>query len=123
MSFENTTEMAEEHLRPLRDLCAGEVHFMIEGEKRLIFLGKLRFLVDKTEKVMDAVLLLNHNNPTYPTKLYVAEQLGCGLNWNETAFLLGRNWFTFSWRDVPSNQSPIGILAAHLMPLSRGRAA
>jgi hypothetical protein len=122
MATEDTL-MREEHLLPLREICGGDVRFMIEGERRLIFLGNLRFHVNGTEKLMDAVLCLNHNNPTYPTKLYLAEQLGCGLNWNETAFLLGRNWFTFSWRDVPSNQSAIEILAAHLAPLARGRAA
>ncbi|MBW4053710.1 MAG: hypothetical protein HIU85_20065 [Proteobacteria bacterium] len=122
MSAEDTL-MLQDHLRPLLEICGGEVRFMIEGERRLIFLGKLHFQVNGTEKVMDAVLCLNHNNPTYPTKLYLAEKLGCGLNWNEAASLLGRNWFTFSWRDVPSNQSPIEILAAHLAPLARGRAA
>jgi hypothetical protein len=122
MATEDTL-MPEEHLRPLRDICAGKVRFLIEGQRRLIFLGNLRFLVNGAEKMMDAVLCLNHNNPTYPTKLYLAENLGCGLNWNETAFLLGRSWHTFSWRDVPSNQSPMEILAAHLAPLARGRAA
>lgn len=122
MATEDTL-IPENHLRPLLEICDGEVRFMIEGERRLIFLGNLHFQVNGIEKVMDAVLCLNHNNPTYPTKLYLTERLGCGLNWNETAFLLGRNWFTFSWRDVPSNQTPIEILAAHLAPLARGRAA
>jgi len=122
MGSENTP-FPEEHLRPLRDICDGEVRFMIEGERRLIFMQNLHLFVNGTQRIMDAVLCLNHNNPTYPTKLYLAEQLGCGLNWNETAFLLGRSWCTFSWRDVPSELSPIEILAAHLRPLERGRVA
>jgi hypothetical protein len=37
------------------------------------------------------LLCLNHDNPAYPTKLYLTEQAGGGLNWNETAYLLGRS--------------------------------
>ena len=72
---------------------------------------------------MDALLCLNHNNPTYPTKLYLAEQVSATLNWNENAFILGRQWFTFSWKDVSPNQPIFDILAAHLAPLARGKAA
>jgi len=122
MTMDNTP-IPEEQLQPIRDICSGEVRFMIEGERRLIFMQGLHFIVSRVERTSDALLCLNHNNPTYPTKLYLPEQLGCGLNWNENAFLLGRHWCTFSWRDVPSNQSPIEILAEHLAPLARGRAA
>ncbi len=116
-------DIPEEHLRPIRDLCDGEVRFMIEGQRRLIFMPSLRLLVNGAQRTIDAVLCLNHNNPTYPTKLYLAEKLGCGLNWNEDAYLLGRQWHTFSWNNVASNQSPIEILAEHLRPLAQGRAA
>ena len=89
----------------------------------LIYMEKLRFLVGTKQCVMDAILCLNHDNATYPTKLYLAENVGGGLNWNESAYLLGRNWPTFSWRDVPANQPYIDILAAHLAALRKGQRA
>lgn len=122
MTTNNIPSVPDELLHPIAQLCDGEVSFRMEGARRLIFMQDLRFYANGAEQKMDALLCLNHNNPTYPTKLYLAAQLGCGLNWNETAYILGRSWYTFSWRDVASDQSPIEILAAHLAPLSRGRA-
>ena len=108
-------------LRPIADLCDGEVSFRKEGWRELIFMQGLRFYAGGVERKMDAVLCLNHDNPTYPTKLYLAEQAGGpGLNWNETAYLLGRSWHTFSWRDVRADQAWIDILAAHLRATDRG---
>jgi hypothetical protein len=72
---------------------------------------------------MDAVLVLNHDNGTYPTKLYLAESVGCELNWNETAYILGRNWHTYSWANVPPSLTPFEILANHLAPLAVRNAA
>lgn len=114
---------ADQNLRPIAELCDGTVSFKAEGWRNLIYMEKLRFLVAGAQRVMDALLCLNHNNPTYPTKLYLAENVGAGLNWNETAYLLGRNWHTYSWRDVTPNQPYIDILAAHLAPLSKGQTA
>ena len=123
MITQTSVEVPEEQLAPIRELCGGDVRFMMEGERRLIHMPQLHFLVDGQEQCMDALLCLNHSNPSYPTKLYLAAQLGCGLNWNESIFLLNRNWFTFSWSNVPGHQTPLEILAAHLAPLARGRAA
>jgi hypothetical protein len=114
---------ADPSLLPIAQLCDGKVSFKTEGWRKLIYMEKLRFRVGSKQYVMDAILCLNHDNPTYPTKLYLAENVGGGLNWNESAYLLGRNWPTFSWRDVPANQPYIDILAAHLAPLSKGQAA
>jgi hypothetical protein len=112
---------AEARVRPIAELCDGEVSFRKEGWRELIFMQGLRFYVGGVERKMDAVLCLNHDNPTYPTKLYLAEQAGAaGLNWNETAYLLGRSWHTFSWRDVGADQAWIDILAAHLRAIDRG---
>jgi hypothetical protein len=107
-------------LRSIAALCDGEVSFRTDGWRRLIYMQGLRFYVGGTEQKMDALLCLNHDNPTYPTKLYLAEKIGGGVNWNETAYLLGRNWRTFSWRDVPAGQPHIEILAAHLAALNKG---
>lgn len=114
----------DEELRAIADLCEGPVTFRVEGERRLIHMSGLRFLANGMEQKTDALLCLNHNNPTYPTKLYFPTQIpSIGLNWNETAYILGRSWATFSWRDVSNDRPPIEILAAHLAPLNRGQAA
>ena len=110
----------DEKLRPIALLCDGQVSFRTDGWRNLIYMQGLRFYVAGTERKMDAVLCLNHDNPTYPTKLYLTEPVGAGLNWNETAYLLGRNWHSFSWRDVSATQPPIEILAAHLAALNKG---
>jgi hypothetical protein len=117
-----TNELPPE-LRPIAQLCDGEVSFRTDGWRRLIYMQGLRFYASGVEQKMDAVLCLNHNNAAYPTKLYLASPVGAGLNWNETAYILGRPWQTFSWRDVSPNQAPIEILAAHLAPLNQGQAA
>ena len=121
MSTAAGSALADADLQPIRHLCDGEVSFREEGWRRLIFMQGLRFYAGGKERKMDALLCLNHDNPTYPTKLYLAENVGVGLNWNETAYLLGRSWFTFSWRDVQTDLSPIDILAAHLAPLNKDR--
>jgi hypothetical protein len=110
-------------LRPIADLCEGEVSYQTDGWRNLILMLGLRLLVLGAEQKTDALLCLNHNNPTYPTKLYFAVQIGAGLNWHETAYILGRSWHTFSWRDVSPAQSPIRILAAHLAALNNSQAA
>jgi hypothetical protein len=110
---------ADASLLPIAELCDGKVAFKTDGWRKLIYMEKLRFRVGTKACVMDAILCLNHDNATYPTKLYLAENVGGSLNWNESAYLLGRNWPTFSWRDVAANQPYIDILAAHLAPLSK----
>jgi hypothetical protein len=116
-------DVSDELLGPIRELCDGEVSFREDGALRLIAMLGLRFYAAGEEQKMDALLCLNHNNPSYPTKLYLTEQLGCGLNWNETAYLLGRSWHTFSWSNVVNDRPPIELLAAHLAPLNQGKAA
>lgn len=109
----------EPELRPIAALCDGEVSYRTDNWRRLIYMQGLRFYAAGAERKMDALLCLNHNNAAYPTKLYLAENVGAGVNWNETAYLLGQQWHTFSWRDVGANQPPIEILAAHLAALNK----
>jgi hypothetical protein len=107
----------EPQLAPIAALCAGEVRFMEEGDRRYIFMHGLRFLARGAEKRMDALLCLNYPNSTYPSKLYLPANLGLGLNWNENAYILGRSWFSWSWKGVSPNQPPLAILAGHLEAL------
>ncbi len=105
-------------LRRIAALCDGEVSRTTDSGRDLLYMEGLRFFVAGKEHKMDALLCLNYPNPTYPTKLYLSQQMGTGLNWNESAYLLGRNWYTFSWKDVSANRPLIEILAAHLAALN-----
>ena len=106
----------DEPLFRIAQLCDA-ASFHSEGGRNFIFMEGLRILVNGACQKLDALLCLNHNNPSYPTKLYLSAQLGMGLNWNETAYILARNWHTFSWRDVRGDMPYHEILAAHLAPL------
>ena len=101
-------------LAPIAALCSGRVQYMSEGERRYIYMEALHFLVQGAEKRMDALLCLNYPNDTYPTKLFLPSNLGLGLNWNETAYVLGRPWFSWSWKGVSPNQTSFAILGGHL---------
>jgi hypothetical protein len=68
------------------------------------------------EFVCEDILCLNYRNQSYPTKLYLPANLGLGLNWNETAYILGRPWFSWSWQGVSPAQPPLAILAQSARP-------
>jgi hypothetical protein len=110
----------ESELAPIASLCAGSVRYMEEGGRRYVFMEGLRFFARGAQRQMDALLCLNYPNGSYPTKLFLPERLdlpprdGVTLNWNETAYILARNWFTWSWNNVQQNQEPVAILAEHL---------
>lgn len=110
-------------LEPIRATCSGAVTRREDGWRKIIHMERLRFFVNGAEKEMDALLVLNHNNASYPTKLYLAENVGGGVNWNENAYILARNWYTFSWSGVSPSLRPVEILAAHLAALNRACAA
>ena len=111
----------EPELLPIAVLCDGQVSYRTDGWRRLILMQGLGFYVNGTGQRMDALLCLNHDNATYPTKLYFPEQLGSGLNWNDQAHILGKPWFSFSWSGIPPTMAPVDILAAHLAPLNQPR--
>jgi|ERR1043166_4670107 hypothetical protein len=113
----------DQGLRAIAALCDGKVSILTEGWRRLIYMQGLRFTVAGVDRTMDALLCLNHDNPTYPTRLYFPEKLGGGLNWHESVSLLGREWHTFSWKDITPDRPYIEILAAHLAPLNPAKAA
>lgn len=118
-----TAPVSEADILSIASICDGEVSFKTDGGRNFIYMQGLRFLVSGVERTMDALLCLNHNNPSYPTKLYLTENVGVGLNWNESAYILARQWHTFSWSNVSPDQPVFEILAAHLSPLNPWKAA
>lgn len=100
-------------------LCEGEVSYRTEGWRQMVYIDGLRI----GSLRLRALIVLNHDNPTYPTKLYLAENVGGPVNWNEQAYLMGQHWHTFSWANVPNHLPIIEILAGHLAPIMQGKAA
>jgi hypothetical protein len=63
-------------------------------------------------EVMDTVLCATGQGG-YATRLLLERQVtGKTLNWTQV-MALGRNWHTWSWQDVPANQSWLQIFAEH----------
>ncbi len=112
-------EPTTEELDAVRMLCDGEVSYRTEGWRQFVHMEGLRI---GTLRV-NGLLGLNHDNPTYPTKLYLSENVGGPLNWNEQPYLMGQQWHTFSWANVPNTLPIVEILAAHLAPIMQGKAA
>jgi hypothetical protein len=110
-------------LVPVSTLCGGNVEYRREGQSNFVYMQKLRFRARGTAHEMDALLCLNHNNASYPTKLYLAENVGCNLNWNETPVLFGKQWHTYSWSGVSPGASVMEILAMHLRAMEPELAA
>jgi hypothetical protein len=101
-------------LVPIAALCNGKVERRSEGDRRYILMEGLRFYVAGEPRVSDALLCLNYPNASYPTRLFFPDKLGHGLNWNSTEYILAGHWESWSWKDVPTDQPAVEILAAHL---------
>lgn len=110
----STGSSTEPELVGIATLCVGAVRYMTEQGLRYIYMEGLRFLARGEQMQMDALLCLNYHNTSYPTKLYLPTNLGLGLNWNESAYILARPWHSWSWSGVPANQPLLAILANHL---------
>jgi hypothetical protein len=112
-------QMDASALGPIAELCDGEVSYFVEGTGHYILMTGLRFMVEGIEHKMDALLCLKNVASGYPTKLYLPTKVRSGLNWNESPYIHGRAWETFSWSGVSGDQTPIEILAGHLDALTR----
>jgi hypothetical protein len=109
----NIVSGRDSDLERLQVLCSGQVVRRSEGNDRFIDLPGLHFHGRGKEHEVDALLCLNQRDG-YATKLYFAEQVPeLGTPWT-SHYILGRNWFSWSWKEVPAHQSPIAILGGHL---------
>jgi hypothetical protein len=104
----------DRELADIATMCSGPVQYMSANNMRYLYMGGLGFWVKGAHTKMDALLCLNYTNPTYPTRLYLPNSLGLGLNWHESAYLFARQWHSWSWSGVRANQPLIAILAEHL---------
>lgn len=107
-----------DHMAALLAICPGatEKH---EAGYRFVFLPALKVPVGERVLVMDALLAVTSHSG-YSTRLFLAEQIterptinGQAANWS-CHQILGRNWWSWSWRDVEPTLPWIQILHAHL---------
>jgi hypothetical protein len=108
-------EFEQSQLDELIRQC-GQVDIHAEGQNHFILLSKLQFETDGKTVTVDALLCPSAHSG-YATRLFLSEQIPSkGNNWNQHQ-ILGRNWHTWSWRDISETQRLAQILAGHLKAL------
>lgn len=113
--------IAPQALASLKAVCQGaeEKH---DAGHRYVYLPELKVPVDGEVKVLDALLAITGDGG-YPTRLFLADRIaerqtigGNPANWTQHT-VLGRSWWTWSWRDVPVTLPEVQILLSHLRAL------
>ncbi len=113
--------MAPQALASLKAVCPGadEKH---EAGYRYVYLPQLKVPVGTHIMVLDALLAITGDSG-YPTRLFLPEPIserqtigGQAANWTQHT-VLGRNWWTWSWRDVPATLPEVQILLSHMRAL------
>jgi hypothetical protein len=107
--------MDARELEGLRAVVPGAI-VMRDGVIDYVFLPKLKVLIAGTECVLDCLLCpVQHGG--YTTRLFLSERLSQrGQNWT-VHNILGHEWHTWSWNNVPPTLPLVQILLAHLEPL------
>lgn len=102
-------------LESMQAVCAGAV-VKQEANYEFVFLPSLNVQVGDQIKVMDALLAVKEHSG-YMTRLFLAEQITeRSLNWTQHQ-IFGKNWWTWSWQNVPATLPWIQILLDHLRAL------
>jgi hypothetical protein len=86
-----------------------------EGGNPVVLLPKFKFLAAGKHVEM-ALLLYPSTHTGYATRLFFEQRLdgaGASQNWTEHT-VLGRKWWTPSWKDVTPEQPWTSMLGAHL---------
>lgn len=99
----------------LRPLSRGAVP-MAEGGKDYIFLPGLKVTVGSDVRELDGLLCPSEVNG-YTTRLYLSAPVPERQNNWQASTILGRNWHTWSWNNVPANIPLAQMLLEHLRAL------
>jgi hypothetical protein len=107
--------IAPEHLQHINLIYPGATS-MSEAGHDYIHVPSLRLPEGCTPSKVEALLWMTGNG-NYPTRLFLTQIIpGRGANWT-THTVLGRTWYTWSWKDIPTSLRPIEALAEHLRGL------
>ena len=95
---------------------------MMEAGCRYVYLPQLKVNVGDQVKVLDALMVLGEHSG-YPTRLFLSALIserssirGQAANWTQH-FILGRQWWSWSWKGVQSDLPWMQILLGHLEAL------
>jgi hypothetical protein len=107
---------------PKLQLVYADATLVTDGPFQFVHIPNLKFHVGENLKVMRALLCpMAHSN--YATRLFLEQRIderptinGSAANWSVHS-ILGVAWHTWSWRDVPSDQPFLDILANHVRAL------
>jgi len=100
----------EDAMSELRAICAGAQE-MVEAAMTYVYLPKLR--LSCVSATLDGLLCIQQHSG-YATRLFLSAQVpGKGSNWS-THQILGKTWYTWSWKDVSADLRPAEILLGHL---------
>lgn len=104
--------MDTQQFEDLQAIVPGAI-VMRDGAIDYVFLPGFKMQVAGTERMLDCLLCpVQHGG--YTTRLFLSERLTQrGQNWS-VHNILGREWHTWSWNDVPPTLPLMQILLAHL---------
>ncbi len=105
--------ISDSAMSELRAICVGAQE-MVEAGVTYVYLPKLR--LPSSPSTADGLLCLEQHSG-YATRLFLSAQVpGKGNNWSSHQ-ILGKTWYTWSWKDVSADQRPAEILLGHLHAL------
>ncbi len=104
-------EINNEHFEEI-SLVFPDARVFSEGGLQYIHLPRLPI---PSGGEVEALLLLNGAAP-YTTRLFLSTAQTKGPNWTEH-HILGKTWWTWSWKDVPSNIRYMEMLSNHIEAL------
>jgi hypothetical protein len=106
---------AAEDLEEVRKFLCPAAREMSEGGVEYLHLPDLKL---PNGMVEDALLRLTVTGDGYATRLYLTTKIEKpGLNWTAHR-ILDREWFTWSFKDVPAEERLSVILVNHFRPLT-----
>ncbi|TAJ73711.1 MAG: hypothetical protein EPO51_04330 [Phenylobacterium sp.] len=110
----------DDRLAPLQTLCRGEPSVRTESGVTYVVLPGLRFTSAGAEQEINGVLVPQQVPELggYTTRLLLeSKPPKPELNWTMVS-VLGRQWNTWSWNNIPGSWPWVEILAAHLKALA-----
>lgn len=100
------------------EAALGELRAISPGAQEVIEAGITYILLPQLKLpcapgMVEALLCIQQHGG-YTTRLFLSVQVtGKGNNWS-CHQIFGRQWWTWSWNNVPANVRPAEILAGHL---------
>ena len=90
-----------------------------EGGKPLVYLPKFTFRAGGKSYTDDLLLHPNAGQGSYTSRLFFRQKVErTTANWHQQQTILGRSWWVYSWKDVPSSMSWPNMLCEHLRALA-----